>query len=415
MFESLHVDCGNNACFKGSVNVGCLKEAMSLQIWDQLVGEAKSRKIPNFVLADAGYLPFKNGAFNLTFSSHTIERVKNPFKMFSELHRVANRKVIVRCLHRRGSGAKRPICINYFNESWFELAASRLGYNSRQFVNTYDYPISSRLRCHVKWQNSLPWRTLRRIESRWLIHRLKIPFEIESWSNIAEEKRIMDPVCFVVVSNDEKTLNTCFKKGTGLHHENSTIYMNHDGAPLPAFFNHYVGKLRPEENVWLVFCHQDFILNENLEPVLEALDVNSVYGVIGTRASSANLFGRILQTDNTEIGFHLTEPEPVQTFDEMCLIVHSSLFRKGLRFDCRFKFHFYVADFCMQAYTQGFGVYALQTTCQHKSKNLTGDRKSEEFNTSKKLFSEKWYLYLPIRTTTSLLTNKYPEHSSFID
>jgi GT2 family glycosyltransferase len=216
----------------------------------------------------------------------------------------------------------------------------------------------------------------------------------------------MDHVCYVVVSNDEKTLNTCFKKGIGVRLEDTVIFMNQDRTPLPVFFNDYISKLDPGKNVWLVFCHQDFILNENLEPVLKALDVNSVYGVIGTRASSANLFGRILQTDNTAIGFHLTEPEPVQTFDEMCLIVHSSLFRKGLRFDCRFKFHFYVADLCMQAYTQGFGVYALQTTCQHKSKDLIGDRKSKEFNTSKELFVEKWGPYLPIRTTTGLLTNK---------
>jgi len=406
MFESLDVGCGSKSGFKGSVTVGCLKEAMSLQIRDQLVGEVKPNKIPNFVLADACHLPFKNGAFNLAFSSHTIERVKDPFRMFSELHRVANRKVIVRCSHRRGSGAKRPLHINYFNESWFELAACRLGYNNTQFINSYDYPISSRLYCPMNWKKTLPWRALRFIESRWLIHRLKIPFDIESWSNIAEERRIKDPVRFVVVSNDEKTLNTCFKKGTGVRHENSKIYMNYDKTPLPDFFNHYIGKLGPNENVWLVFCHQDFILKENLELVLGSLDANSLYGVIGTRAASANLFGRILQTDNTAIGLSLAEPEPVQTFDEMCLIVHSSLFRKGLRFDRRFKFHFYVADLCMQAYTNGFGVYALQTYCQHKSKDLIGDRNSEEFNTSKKLFAENWCLYLPIRTTTGLVNNK---------
>jgi len=409
MFESLDVGCGIESGFKGSVTVGCLKEALSLQMWDQLVGEVKPHKISNFVLADACHLPFKNGAFNLAFSSHTIERIKNPSKMFSELHRVANRKVIVRSSHRRGSGAKRHLNINYFNESWFGLAAYRLGYNSRQFINSYDYPISSRLHCPLKSHNSVPWRTLRRIESKWLIHRLKIPFDIESWSNIVEERRIMDPVCFVVVSNDEKTLNTCFKKGTGVRDENSKIYMNYDRTPLPDFFNHYIGKLGSEENVWLVFCHQDFILKENLELILGTLDANSIYGVVGTRAASANLFGRILQTDNTSIGLSLAKPEPVQTFDEMCLIVHSSLFRKGIRFDRRFKFHFYVADLCMQAYTNGFGVYALQTYCQHKSKDLIGDRNSEEFNNSKKLFAEKWCLYLPIRTTTSLVTNELIE------
>ena len=410
MFESLSIGYGKRGCAKGSVNVVCLREGKNLQIEDQLFEEeGELHEIPNCVLADACNLPFKNGAFNLAFSSHAIERVKNPFGMFSELHRVANRKVIVRCAHRRGSGAKRSFHVNYFDESWFGIVASRLGYDSRQFVYSFDYPISSRLRCPLKWQNSPPLRMLRHIESRWLVHRLRIPFEMESWSNIAEDKRILDPVCFIVVSNDEKILRKCFEKGVGVTPENTTIYMNKDSTSLPVFFNHHISKLDSWKNVWLVFCHQDFILKENLEPVLNDLDANSVYGVIGTRVSSANLFGRILQTDNTPIGLPLIEPEPVQTLDEMCLVVHSSLLRKGLHFDSKFRFHFYVADLCLQAYTQGFGVYALQTACQHKSKNLTGDRTSEEFNTSKKFFAEKWRLYLPIRTTTGVVTNEYPD------
>jgi len=406
MFESLSVGYGKRGCAKGSVNVGCLREDKALQVVDQLVEEDETHKVPNFVLADACNLPFKNGAFNLAFSNHAIEYVKNPFRMFSELHRVANRKVIVRCAHRRGSGAKGPFHVNYFDESWFGIAASRLGHSSRQFVYSFDYPISSRLRCPLKWQNSPPLRLLRHVESRWLVHRLRIPFEMESWSNIAEEKRVLDPVCFVVVSNDEKILRKCFEKGVGVTPEKTTIYMNKDKTSLPVFFNHHISKLDCRKDVWLVFCHQDFVLKENLEPVLNGLDANSIYGVIGTRASSASLFGRILQTDGTVIGLSLTECEPVQTVDEMCLIGHSSVFRKGLRFDCRFKFHFYAADLCLQAYSQGFGVYAVQTDCQHKSKDLIGDRNSEEFNASKRLFAEKWRLCLPIRTTTGLITEK---------
>ncbi len=267
-------------------------------------------------------------------------------------------------------------------------------------------PSGPRLHCPGSWQNSLPWRTLKHIERRWLIRWLKIPIEVESWSNIAENRRVIDPVRFLVVSNNEETLGKCFTKGIGILPKNTTIYMNQDRKSLPAFFNHHIGKLGPDKDVWLAFCHQDFVLKENLEPILNGLDANSVYGVIGVRASFTTLFGSILQTDDTAIGLPLTKPEPVQTLDEMCLIVHSSLFRKGLHFDDRFKFHFYGADLCLQAYTRGFGVYALQTDCQHKSKDLTGDYKSDEFKASKKLFAQKWRHYLPIRTTTGLLTNK---------
>jgi hypothetical protein len=42
-----------------------------------------------------------------------------------------------------------------------------------------------------------------------------------------------------------------------------------------------------------------------------------------------------------------------------CLIGHASVFRQGLRFDERIPFHFYDADFCVQAYTIDFVVLAM--------------------------------------------------------
>jgi hypothetical protein len=39
--------------------------------------------------------------------------------------------------------------------------------------------------------------------------------------------------------------------------------------------------------------------------------------------------------------------------------VRSEVFRQGLSFDERFRFHFYGADFCMQAYTLGLDVLAI--------------------------------------------------------
>lgn len=401
-YQILDVGCGNEKYAKGIVNVDFFRAGQNLQIGEQLKGEyVDPKKIPNFVVADACHLPFKDEAFDVVYSSHVIEHTSDSFKMFSEMHRVAKFKVIVRCPHIKGSGAKRPFHVSYFDEQWFKAAASKLGFHSRQFITAFDYPISSRINCPKKWQKSLPWRALRHIERRWLLNRCKIPFEVESWSNIIEDRRYHDKIRFVVVSNNQDILFNCFMKGKV---EKPSIYINQDGVPLPDYFNLYCDSLDPKGNEWIVFCHQDFILRENLEPILNGLDVNSVYGVIGARVGFTILFGRILQIDDTTSGVFLPEPEPVQTLDEMCLIVHSSLFRKGLRFDPQFKFHFYGADLCLQAYTQGFGVYALQVDCQHKSRALAGETTSEEFKNTKKLFADKWAKFLPIRTTTGVVT-----------
>ena len=112
----------------------------------------------------------------------------------------------------------------------------------------------------------------------------------------------------------------------------------------------------------------------------------------------------ILQTDGKPAGYQLEADTPVQTLDEMCLIAHSEVFKQGLSFDERFRFHFYGADFCMQAYVSGFDVLAVQLKCQHKSRFLHGDVISQEYLSSLNLFKGKWKQFLPIRTTTKLVT-----------
>ena len=112
----------------------------------------------------------------------------------------------------------------------------------------------------------------------------------------------------------------------------------------------------------------------------------------------------IMQKDETRIGSELKEDSPVQTLDEMCLLVHSEVFKQGLTFDEKFRLHFYGADLCMQAYITGFDVLAMQMRCQHKSRTLKGDIASQEYFSSLHIFRRKWKRYLPIRTTTRLIT-----------
>jgi hypothetical protein len=202
------------------------------------------------------------------------------------------------------------------------------------------------------------------------------------------------------------TLKNCFLASPYIQSSNNiSLHENLSDEPLPIIFNRYVESyLKNNKDCWLVFCHQDFILNEDLRLIIKNKNTNAIYGVIGGRTSTSNLFGRIMQRDGSFIGDSIDVDTPVQTLDELCLIVHSSLFRKGLRFDERFEFHFYGADLCMQAYKLGFDVYAVQVSCQHKSRTIAGDVTSAEYCRQLKLFANKWHRHLPIKTSTKLVT-----------
>jgi SAM-dependent methyltransferase len=393
--KKLKLDVGCGSMPTGDVNVDFCVRGWNSQEGDQKRGEFLNPKmIPNFVVADAKHLPFRNNSFNIVFSSHTIEHVSDPKSMFAEMCRVAKRKVILRGPHRRGSGAKRPFHVNYLDETWFRNVAASMGYKCDHFISAFDYPISNRAPFPSRFRKGPFWRALRHFERRFVNQKIKIPFELEAWINKLPEQPAFDSPQLITVYNEPDFCQFYFKK--------RILFPNYTGEGLSAIYNEIAENLS-SKSCWLVFCHQDFFLYEDLKPLLQGLDRSAVYGVIGARSGSNNFYGQVIQTDGSLIGLPLKKPEPVQTLDEMCIILHSSLFSDGLRFDNRFKFHFYGADLCLQAYSQGFDVKAIQVTCQHKSKTLHGDINSADYIESKRLFVKKWKRFLPVRTTTGFL------------
>ena len=363
-----------------------------------------AREIPNFVLADAEHLPFKDESFSVAFSSHTIEHVGNPLLMLREMCRVAKRKAILRCPHRRGSAARMPYHVNYFDEEWFKKASDLLGYKSRQFVTSYDYPISSRIKRIVpdRLQTTLPWRGLKHFERTRLNTWTKIPYEIEAWIKKESNHIDSDGVRFVVVYNNPRVFEKCFASSPYVPAKTATAYHNVSNEPLPRFFNKIIQQ-HLQENTWFAFCHQDFILKEDLSARLKGREAEAVYGPIGTSFAEPGFSGMIVQRNRIPIGRELKEDALVQALDEMCLVAHSTIFRQGLSFDEKFGFHFYGADLCMQAYILGFDIIAIQLKCLHKSRTMKGDITSPEFLQSLDLFRKKWKHFLPIRTTTGLV------------
>ncbi|MGA3058974.1 MAG: class I SAM-dependent methyltransferase [Candidatus Bathyarchaeia archaeon] len=171
----LDVGCGSNP--SGDVNIDFLSFG-----WNSHEGKFMNpRLVSNFVVADAVFLPFRDGCFDVAFSSHVIEHVKDPYRMLSELLRVSKKEVVVRCPHRRGSGAKRPHHINYLDEDWFLGSLAKLGYSAKVLVTIFDYPVSSRLAliCPRKLQflfgRNILYRVVGKVEKKLL----KVPFEFE--------------------------------------------------------------------------------------------------------------------------------------------------------------------------------------------------------------------------------------------
>jgi hypothetical protein len=402
----LDVGCGSKP--SGDINADFFSGGWNRQEGDQSKGEfLNPHLIPNFVVAHGNFLPFRENCFEVVYSCHTIEHVENPFKMLKELLRVSKRKVIIRCPHRKGSAAKRPFHINYLDEEWFRLSTAKLGYQAKILVTQYDYPLTSKMIKSPKslkflFGRNLFFRVIRKAEKKLLSNRfLNFPLEIE----VQISKQDVDEVIFIIVYNDEQVLNNCFLSSVGINRNSLLTYHNKDKKGLPEIFNEILNDNLLKQNAWLVFCHQDFILNEPLKVKLINKNKLGVYGPIGCRLDTPPFLGQITQVDKSIIGTRLLQDTPVETLDEMCLIVHTQAFREGLRFDPRFTFHFYGADLCIQAFILGFDVMAIQIDCQHKCKTLTGDVNSPEYFEMLERFENKWSSMLPIKTPTRLVSN----------
>jgi len=123
----IDVGCGHNPI--GDVNVDLFVEATPHRSGDQSKCDDKrldTKGIPNFVMADACHLPFKDNVFNVVFSSHTIEHVNDPFLMLKEMARISKRRIIIKCPHRFASHRIKPLHVNRLNITWFENAAKKI-------------------------------------------------------------------------------------------------------------------------------------------------------------------------------------------------------------------------------------------------------------------------------------------------
>jgi glycosyltransferase involved in cell wall biosynthesis len=160
-------------------------------------------------------------------------------------------------------------------------------------------------------------------------------------------------------------------------------------------------------NDLIIFCHQDILLPENwllqLDRALDYLQTTDPgWGVLGPygKTQDGRGWGHVYSSGRNVIGEPLRQPVPVQTLDEIVLILRKS---SGLRFDDHLPhFHFYGADICLRAAKMGMKSYAISAFCIHNTHQpLVLPR---EFYECCKHFKRAWKAYLPIQTTCIRIT-----------
>jgi len=117
MEKSVDIGCGGSDRYlwqkRASVNVDISKPIT---------------KIPNFILADAHFLPFRGNFFKMAYCSHVLEHCDSPQNVIKELLRICNGKIIIRVPHRLSPNARKDKSHKWsFRYTWFSRVLGMLG------------------------------------------------------------------------------------------------------------------------------------------------------------------------------------------------------------------------------------------------------------------------------------------------
>lgn len=162
------------------------------------------------------------------------------------------------------------------------------------------------------------------------------------------------------------------------------------------------------QNDVLVFAHQDIYFPkgwfEQVAQAIKALEDDGIawgaLGCFGTRLGTPGGFGRVFTTGRGFHGLDIRRPEPVETLDEIVLIIKKST---GLRFDSELPhFHMYGVDLCLRARSMGLTNFAIPAFCIHNTDQLI--TLPAEFYACYDYIKARWPQYLPIRTSCITIT-----------
>jgi len=222
------------------------------------------------------------------------------------------------------------------------------------------------------------------------------------------EELTMKPLTFVVATNNRKTLERNFLASPCVREPHAhQVLLQERFESAAAAYNDAIAR---SKNDLIVFVHQDILLPQgwlsDLQLALESLEATDpIWGVLGCYGQNRQNEGRgyLYDCGLGIIGAPFEEPQPVQTLDEIVLILRKS---SGLRFDGAIPdFHMYGADICMTAAQRGMTSYAISAFCIHnKHTRKPLFRFLKAFYDCYWPLKRKWKDSLPIYTTCTQVT-----------
>lgn len=211
---------------------------------------------------------------------------------------------------------------------------------------------------------------------------------------------------FISVVNDLELYKKCITANPFVINSKGKITcLNNIGQnkAVSVLYNSFLDTYDYSKEAWLIFCHNDWELLQDINPILAGLDKNNLYGPIGIRNIYYN--NKILKlfcgscfeekrdgTSRHIIGNPTGTLKQVDTFDCQCLIVHSSLVKKyNLRFDDKLVWHLYVEDFCINAFlSHNIKSYVVGIKCCHHSDAGYSKTVAPEYMESLEYLNEKY-------------------------
>jgi hypothetical protein len=212
-------------------------------------------------------------------------------------------------------------------------------------------------------------------------------------------------ITFVIAVNNRELFEHNFLASPclGQRHDHQILVQENFSSAAKA----YNDAIDRAANDLIVFCHQDILLPEpwlsQIECALRHLEGHDPkWGVLGSygKTQDGRGWGHVYSSGRDVIGEPLERPVPVQTLDEIVLILRKS---SGLRFDDSLPhFHFYGTDICLRAAQKGMKSYAVSAFCIHNTHQTLVLPK--EFYECCRHIKQVWKNCLPIQTTCVRIT-----------
>ena len=216
---------------------------------------------------------------------------------------------------------------------------------------------------------------------------------------------LKNPITFVIAVNNQGVYENNFLSSPCLARRPSDqILVQEQFASAARAYNDAIDRA---SNDLIIFCHQDIFLPSawlrELDTALEYLERSDPHwGVLGSygKTQDGRGWGHVYSSGRGVIGKPLPRPMPVQTLDEIILIIRKS---SNLRFDDSLPhFHFYGTDICLRAAQRGMTNYAISAFCVHNTHQTLVLPK--EFYECCRHIKRVWKSFLPIQTTCIRIT-----------